>query len=162
ATPSYFAATGSRLWRGRFFTDADRNGPPVVVVNEATARTYWPQRDAIGECVRLFSRTAPCSTVIGIVRDSPVEGVVEKPVLPLIVAALGTFSVLSYAVTQRQHEIGVRIALGARGSDVRRLVVGQGVGLATAGVAVGVSIALAASRVMQSLLYDTSPRDPVV
>jgi len=83
-------------------------------------------------------------------------------VLALIVAALGTYSVLSYSVTQRLHEIGVRIALGARGADVIRLVVGQGVRVAAIGVAVGLLIALAASRIMQSLLYDTSPREPIV
>ena len=83
-------------------------------------------------------------------------------VLALIIAALGTYSVLSYAVTQRLHEIGVRIALGAQTPDVLRLVVGQGLRVAMVGVAIGLLIALAASRVMQSLLYDTSPREPMV
>jgi putative ABC transport system permease protein len=83
-------------------------------------------------------------------------------VLALIVAALGTYSVLSYAVTQRLHEIGVRIALGARSADVLRLVVGEGVRLAAIGAGVGIAIAIVASRVMESLLYDTPARDPVV
>ncbi|HEX4684050.1 MAG TPA: ABC transporter permease, partial [Gemmatimonadaceae bacterium] len=241
ATPSFFEATGSRLTRGRFFTDADRDGPPVVVVNETAAHTYWPQRDALGQCLRLFSATAACSTVIGVVGDSHVSEVVERPVLQLItpfgydstgrprgastvivrakpgqaamvearmrqelervfptlaityvrsvsekmatelrpwrvgvllfggfgvlalvIAALGTYSVLSYAVTQRTHEIGVRMALGARAADVLRLIVAQGLRLAVAGVVLGLLISVMASRVMQSLLYDTSPREPAV
>jgi predicted permease len=241
ATPSYFEVTGTRLARGRFFSDVDRGNPHVIVVNETAARTYWPQADAIGQCLKLFAKTAPCSTVIGVVRDSHVEDVVEKPVLQLIsplaydstgtpqgarvivvraragqtgaveavlrqeltrqfptlavavvrsvaetmatelrpwrvgltlfgsfgvlaliVAALGTYSVLSYAVTQRLHEIGVRIALGARSADVLRLVVGEGVRLAAIGAGVGIAIAIVASRVMESLLYDTPARDPVV
>jgi ABC-type antimicrobial peptide transport system permease subunit len=82
--------------------------------------------------------------------------------LALMVAALGTYSVLSYAVTQRLHEIGVRLALGARTLDVLHLVVAEGLRLAMVGVAIGIALALAASRVMQSLLYDTSPREPMV
>ena len=56
----------------------------MAVVNEVAARTYWPGRDALGQCLRLFAKTAPCSTVIGIVRDSHVEDVVEQPVLQII------------------------------------------------------------------------------
>ncbi|HKO17192.1 MAG TPA: FtsX-like permease family protein [Gemmatimonadaceae bacterium] len=82
--------------------------------------------------------------------------------LALLVAAFGTYSLLSYGVTQRMHEISVRIALGARTADVLRLVIGQDVRLALAGVTLGLAIALAASQVMQSLLYDTSPREPLV
>jgi predicted lysophospholipase L1 biosynthesis ABC-type transport system permease subunit len=83
-------------------------------------------------------------------------------ILALIIAALGTYSVLSYAVTQRLHELGVRIALGARADAVVRLVVGQGLRLALLGVVLGSVIALVASRVMQALLYDTSSREPTV
>ena len=65
-------------------------------------------------------------------------------------------------MTQRMHDIGVRIALGACGMKVLRLVVGQGVRLAGLGVALGLGIAPAQFRLMQSLLYNTSPRKPVV
>jgi ABC-type antimicrobial peptide transport system permease subunit len=65
-------------------------------------------------------------------------------------------------VTQRLHEISVRIALGARGPDVLQLVVGQGVRLATLGVTLGLAIALLASPLMRSLLYDTPAREPMV
>jgi ABC-type antimicrobial peptide transport system permease subunit len=83
-------------------------------------------------------------------------------VLALVVAAVGTYSVLSYSVSQRLHEMGVRIALGARAGDVLRLVVSQGMRLAAIGVVLGLAIAMLASRVMQSLLYETSAQEPIV
>jgi putative ABC transport system permease protein len=239
-TPSFFDATGAHLARGRLPSKSDRDGPPVMVVNETAARFYWPQREAIGQCLRLFRAESPCVTVIGVVRDSHVSDVVEKPVaqlvtpfeydssgrpggastvivrakpgraamvqaalrrellrdvptgiaivapaserlaeqlrpwrvglllfgafgaLAFVLAALGTYSVLSYAVTQRLHEISVRMALGARGADVLMLVVAQGVRTALIGVVAGLTIAMLASRVMQSMLYDTSPQEPLV
>jgi putative ABC transport system permease protein len=65
-------------------------------------------------------------------------------------------------VTQRTHELGVRIALGARTKDVLGLVVGEGMRLAMAGVTIGGGIALMASRWMTPLLFEVSPRDPAV
>jgi ABC-type antimicrobial peptide transport system permease subunit len=82
--------------------------------------------------------------------------------LALVIATLGTYSVLSYNVTQRLHEMGVRIALGARATDVMRLVVGQGLRLAMTGVVAGVVVSLLASRVLRSLLYETSTGEPMV
>jgi putative ABC transport system permease protein len=70
--------------------------------------------------------------------------------------------VIAYNVAQRMHELGVRVALGAQGSDIVRLVVGQGIGFAIAGVAVGSALALAATRWIQPLLFQQSARDPVI
>ena len=83
-------------------------------------------------------------------------------VLALVVAAVGLYGVLSYSVGQRMHELGVRIALGAQGSDVVRLVIGQGVRLAIVGIAVGSVLAIGAARWIEPLLFRQSATDPAV
>jgi predicted permease len=82
--------------------------------------------------------------------------------LALVVAAIGLYAVIGYNVAQRMHELGVRIALGARSSDVVRLVVGEGMGFAVAGAALGGALAFLAARWIQPLLFEQSARDPVV
>jgi putative ABC transport system permease protein len=78
----------------------------------------------------------------------------------LLLAAAGIYSIMSYNVTQRTSEIGIRMALGAEAADIFRLIVGRAVKLALTGILAGAVIALMASRVMRSLLYDVAPNDP--
>lgn len=82
--------------------------------------------------------------------------------LALLVAAVGLYGVIAFNVTQRMHELGVRIALGAQTRDIVRLVTGEGVRVALAGIGIGTAIALFATQYMASLLFRVSARDPLV
>jgi predicted permease len=245
-TPDYFEVMGIRLLDGRTFTDADRAGTELVaVINETTARTFWPGEDPVGQCVRIGADTMPCTTVVGIVTNARRQRLVEEPVsqvyrpldqipasvsdrtvsffgysmvartsrdplsvaepllrvlqasapnvpyahvrplaerlgrqtrpwtlgatmfsifgaLSLVLAAIGLYSVVAFSVAQRTHEFGVRVALGASARSLLRLTLLRGVAPAAAGILVGLGFALAASRVLEGLLFELSPRDPVV
>jgi predicted permease len=82
--------------------------------------------------------------------------------LGLLLAAVGLYAVMAYNTTQRTHELGVRIALGAQAGDVVRLVIGGGLRVAVVGIAIGAGIALFAGRFIAPLLFDISPKDPVI
>ncbi|MEX2154934.1 MAG: ADOP family duplicated permease [Gemmatimonadaceae bacterium] len=234
----YFGTMGTVIRQGRAFTADDREGSEtVVIVNETMARVLWPRRQALGECVHIQSRTAPCARVVGVAADVHRSGLKEeqsmqyyvpigqergfsgswllvRPVgaastswpalkqalqaadpeirsidvrllaqgldgemrpfrlgmvafglsaaLALIVAGLGLYSIMAHAVAWRRHEIGVRMALGARPAAIAGLVVRRGAGLATIGIGLGILIALGARRWLEPQLFETSARDPLV
>jgi putative ABC transport system permease protein len=83
-------------------------------------------------------------------------------VMGLTLAAIGIYGVVAYSVTQRTRELGVRAALGATRSDLMRMVLSDGLKLATVGAALGVGLALASGRVVAALLFETGPADPAV
>ena len=81
--------------------------------------------------------------------------------LALLLACVGLYGVISYSVAQRTHEIGVRVALGAKPVDVLRLVIRQGMGLTIVGLILGVAVGSAVTRVLSDMLYGVSTRDPL-
>jgi predicted permease len=83
-------------------------------------------------------------------------------VVALILATLGIYGLISYLVAERTREIGIRLALGAESADVLRLVVGRGILLAVAGIAVGLVAALALTRLLEGMLFGVTTADPVV
>src|SRR5262249_48617797 len=80
-------------------------------------------------------------------------------VIALLLVIIGIYGVISYAVSQRTHELGIRMALGADRSSVLRLVLGQGMALSGAGVGLGLAVSIALTRLMRSLLFQVSPTD---
>ncbi len=82
--------------------------------------------------------------------------------LALVLAAVGLYSVIAYAVAQRTRELGVRLALGARATDVTRMIVRDGVSFAVAGIVIGSTIALGSGRWIEPMLFEESARDPLV
>jgi len=81
--------------------------------------------------------------------------------LGLLLAAVGIYGVIAYAVTQRTHDLGVRMALGADASDIALLVLREGFLLALAGVLIGLGATIALSHYLQALLFEIKPLDPL-
>lgn len=131
-------------------------------------------RRSIVDAVRVAIRQADPNLPVAEARslDEVLAGQSERPrvllmlmsvfaVFALILAAIGVYSVLSYAVSQRRVELGVRMALGARPFDVLLLVIRQGLALCVAGILAGVAGALALGRTLSTFLNGVSPTDPV-
>ena len=237
----YFQAMGAPLLKGRYFSERDNRGSPLVaIIDESMARRYWPGEDPIG---RRFKGQDPRGTnddwltVVGVVRDMRRHGLERKPTphiyewhlqdnygydtpdlvvrtttdpqalaatlrstvreldrtailspvttleqqlssqlsprrfqtsllgffsfIALVLACIGIFGLMHYSVAQRTHEMGVRIALGARRIDVMKLVIGQGSWLVIIGTGIGILAALALTRLMSSLLFGVGTTDPV-
>lgn len=243
ASARYFETMKIPMLEGRGFTEGDAIGGAVAVINEATAKRFYPKTSAIGRRIRPQGRdtAAPWFTIVGVAKDTKQGGLDQKPgtelyfnyeqeprfnagapnsfnfvirstrtteslaptiqstvramdpALPVVqlrsmesvfgasvsrqhflslllgifaavalaLAAIGTYGVLSYLVTERQREIGIRVALGASAMGIVKLVVRQGMVIALAGLALGVVGAFALARVTRSLLFDVSPTDPV-
>jgi putative ABC transport system permease protein len=235
-TPGYFETMGTPLLSGRLFDEHDISGAaPVVIVNEATAKHYWPNENPIGKHVS-GSRDLVARQVVGVVADAKIGSLSDEktdqlyvpseqmpyaamtlvvrssqqsaalvdairakiaevdPTLPLpgirsmdavisasvaqprlitqitglfagfalLLAAIGIYGVMAYSVSTRKQEMGIRLSLGAGPADILRLVVSQGMRLALIGVAAGILLSVALTRLMATLLFDVRATDPLV
>jgi predicted permease len=240
----YFETMGIPIVEGRGFEATDTLGAPVAVVNETLVRTFWNDRNPIGQQIRqCCGNQLPWLTVVGVAKDVKQEGVDQKtgtelyflldqfprlypgitarggalnivlrtnaqigtlgtaiesivrdvdPALPVIrlremndvfsaslsrprllaqllggfaglalfLASIGTYGLLSYLVSERRREIGIRMALGAERSLVLRNIMGQGLRLALIGLVAGMAGAFALTRLMSTLLFNVTPNDP--
>ncbi len=233
-SPGYLEALGTRLLAGRLLADADNRlgGPRVAVVNAATARTFFPNGDAVGQPIVVGGAEWRIVGVIADVVDrrldvpqsvfayvpsafnlSRMSVVVNTPLAPLslvpavraevaaldagvavasprsldramaesmsqrrivlalvgtfagaalLLASIGLYGVMAYAVATRQREFGIRIAFGAVGSDLVRQVLGSGGRMMAVGLVAGLAGAVGASRLLASELYQVSGSDPLV
>jgi putative ABC transport system permease protein len=240
-TPGYFETMRIQLLRGRFFDDHDGlDGPSVAIVNDAMARKFWPNEEALGKRFRLnlVGGTFRLFQIVGIVADVKEMGLDEPPkeemyfpywqaqgnymvpstlvvqtkgdpisiasavreavwsvdpeqpvsqistmndvldrevaqrrvqaillgalaALALTLACVGIYGVMAYLVTQQNHEIGIRVALGADSRNILGLVLGRGAKWTATGVGIGIAGALFVTRLMRSLLFGVSPFDPL-
>jgi predicted permease len=233
--PNFFEALRIPLIRGRVFTDSDRqNTTQVAIANQAMAKQFWPNQDAVGKRFHFFGDPT-LRQIVGIVGNTVVNQIGEEPQplaylpitqdyspaatlqvrtvgrpqavigtvrrqvqsldtnlaltnvqtirevldqglwaprmaaglltlfggLALILALVGVYGVLSYSVNQQTREIGIRVALGAKSSQVLGLIVAQGFRLAVGGLVLGIVAALLLTTLLSSLLFGINPHDPV-
>jgi len=232
-TPGYFEAMAITILSGRPFLDMDdRDGAPVLIVNQQFVNRFWPGEDVVGRIVRTggeereivgvvptgkyfslgeepsafmylpqaqywsFPMTAhlrttgdPNELAVSVRREvqrldasMPVAdlrtmtstlGVSLFParlggaalgifgVLGMILAAVGIYSVMAYSVSQRTHEIGIRVALGAATGSVVGMVIKKGMTMVGVGVVLGAGLAIGAGNLMQGMIYGVSAIDPI-
>jgi putative ABC transport system permease protein len=235
--PDYFKTMKIPVLQGRAFTRADtKDSPLVVMINEAFAKKYFPDRNPIGQQVmidREGSKAPPCE-VVGVVGNSHHDSLAAQPgpemyvpfsqdpsrsldivlrvsstnlvglngdvkravhevdkdlyvptlepmttflatqlaqprfnmmllavfaAVAMVLAAIGIYGVIAYSVTQRTREIGIRMALGAQKTQMLAMVLRQSMLLVGIGIAIGFLVALAATRVMATLLYGVGAND---
>jgi predicted permease len=159
-TMQYYVPLAQRQWDGKLRALFVRPSGDVGAVARAVRREVLaaapklpfarvrPLLDYVEPQVRPWRLGASMFTAFG--------------VLALTLAAMGLYSVLAYAVVQRTQEVGIRLALGARPGHVLRLIVGDGLRVAAVGVAIGLTVSLAAGRWVEGLLYGVSAHDPTV
>ena len=155
----------------QFFRPYTQAGWPVMTVVVRTTSTPGLFTARVKKALAEFLPDRPVSgveTMEEVVHDStgsrrfPMLLLAGFALLALMLAAVGIAGVVSYSVTQRTHEIGIRMALGARTSDVLGLVVGRSMTWALAGVALGIIGAIGLTRLLSELLYNVQPGDPAV
>ena len=236
ALPNYFSTVGIPLIQGREFDSRDNGGEMVVIINQALAKRFWPDGDAIGKRIKVGPpEREPWLTIVGVVGDVhnealemavgfdtyephaqrprgtmsvvvrtsgspeataplvraalrqndagiPVWGVgtmaqrVTTSLAPrrftagvltafgaaaLLLASIGIYGVAAYMVGRRRREFAIRLALGAKGSQVRRQVVNESLRVVLLGILIGLPAGLALTSLIRGLLFNVKPGDPV-
>ncbi len=232
-TSGYFVAMGIPMLSGRPFLDMDdRDGAPVLIVNQQFVNRFWPGEDVVGRIVRTGGEERE---IVGVVPTGKYFSLGEEPsafmylpqsqdwsypmtahvrttgdpnelavsvrrevqrldasmpvadlrtmtntlgvslfparlggaalgifgILGMILAAVGIYSVMAYSVSQRTHEIGIRVALGAATGAVVGMVIKKGMTMVGVGVVLGAGLALGAGNLMQGMIYGVSAIDPI-
>jgi predicted permease len=156
ASPQLYRAIDQAPSRGRFFVIATDGAPESVAsaTREALSRVdpnlplgVRPMNDVVRESTLQWSISSLLLGIFGTVA--------------LALASLGIYGVISYSVSARRRELGLRMALGATRRDVRRLVLSEGLRLSGIGLGIGLALALVVARLMASVLYGIGPFDPV-
>jgi putative ABC transport system permease protein len=150
----FFAQAGGETWTVKVAKGNPLDLLPTIrrVIAEMNPRVPIVHERAMSDVVaRSMSRSSFVMTLLGLAGS-----------MALLLSAVGIYGVISYLVTQRRAEIGLRLALGARVPQVAALVLGQSMRLTVLGVAIGLASAIAGMRVLRSLLFDVSPTDPTV
>lgn len=147
----------------RFFDEGDR-GANVIIIDETLAARAWPGQNAVGKRLQIQPTGSPnaFAEVIGVVehiRSQDADG--RFRIVALLLAAAGICGVISYSVSQRTKEIGIRMAPGQDAWQVRNLVVGQGLRLVAISLVIGLGGALALATTVSGLLYGVNPWDPL-
>jgi putative ABC transport system permease protein len=144
---------------------------PQMTITVKSATSPLGVAEPVRQAVRRIDRDQPVTRIrsmADVVGDSvgqrrfPMQLLSVFSMVALVLAVVGVYGVVSYIVTQRSREIGIRMALGARASAVVRLVIARSLAPIVAGLAVGIIAALLASRLLGTLLYEVEPNDPVV
>jgi putative ABC transport system permease protein len=158
AQPTLYTSFQQNLWWRSMYLAVKADGDPLGLVNSVRNEVWALDRDL---------PVSQIKTMDQLMSDAVAEPRAYTLLLgifgavALLLAAIGIYGVMAYAVTQRTREIGVRVALGAQSADVLRLVVGAGMKLALLGMAIGLLAAFAMTRLMSNLLFNVSATDPI-
>ena len=158
AEPAFYWPLAQNIWQREVFLAVRTEVDPFTLVEPVRREVLALDKDLAVSDVNTLEQIAAAAV------NGPRFALLLVAVfagVALALAAVGIYGVMSYSVGQRTHEIGIRLALGARKGDVLRLVIKQGIVLVLIGAAIGVVSAFALTRVMATLLYGVSATDPL-
>jgi putative ABC transport system permease protein len=156
--PTIYTPFLQNLWWRSMYLSVRTGGDPISAVNAVRNEVWAIDRDLPVSRIKTMDQLMSAS-----VAEPRVYTLLLGlfGAVALLLATVGIYGVMSYGVTRRTHEIGVRLALGAQNRDVLKLILTQGMWLALIGVAIGLTAALVLTRLLRGLLFGVSPTDPL-